>query len=151
MCPLTNSQIVIKEVLLEEAFKVHRSIPELKKITQLDIEKRYKGKEKLILVASYNNKPVGYCISYDRYEDGSFYSWIGGVTKDFRRMHIYKALREYQEKWVKQKGYTSIKIKTKSNNRIMLWCLKQLGYNIVSAKQIEGEISNCKILLEKKI
>ena len=38
------------------------------------------NKKNLILVAKVDDRIVGCKVGYDRYEDRSFYSWLGGIT-----------------------------------------------------------------------
>lgn len=68
--------IEIKEVDINEAIEVHKSVLEFNETEPKPeyFENRYKNKDKLIIVAYYNNIPIGYVIGYDKYEDEeSFY------------------------------------------------------------------------------
>lgn len=98
--------INIKEVEINEAIEVHKNVIEFNE-TEPKVEyfeNRYKNKDKLIIVAYYNNIPIGYIIGYDKYEDGvSFYCWMAGVDNNYRRMGALKALMDYQIKWATDK------------------------------------------------
>ena len=86
--------------------------------------------EYLAIIASLNNKPVGYSVGY-RFKEGSFYVWMAGVTPEYRRKGVFTALSGYLEKWAKDKEYKSIKIKTWNKRREMRILLVKLGYDIV--------------------
>ena len=78
---------------LEEAVKFSFEIPEFRlPYTLGEYMDRIGPSEYLCLVAKIHNHVVGFEIGYDRYEDGSFYSWMGGVHPDFRRQGIFVAL-----------------------------------------------------------
>ena len=43
-----------------------------------EYKKRCAGKH-LALIAEIDNQPVGFKVGYDRFNNGSFYSWMSGV------------------------------------------------------------------------
>ncbi|GAL27803.1 acetyltransferase GNAT family [Vibrio variabilis] len=51
-----------------------------------------------MLIAAHNNKPIAYKIGYELSE-AEFYSWLGGVSIDYRKLGIATELREQQEAW----------------------------------------------------
>lgn len=136
--------IEIKEVNIEEVLKVHKNIPEFyDTIPEKEyFENRYKGREKLIIVAYYDGIPVGYIIGYDKFQDNkSFYCWMAGVDVNYRRLGILTHLMDYQTNWAKDKGYHILKIKTRNikDNRINL------------QKDIVNEIPNTQIVTSNDI
>ena len=146
---MENNDIIVKEVSIEEAVKVNRNVIEFdgKDTTKEDFEKRYVGKDNLIIVAYYKNIPIGYIIGYDRYEDGSFYCWMAGVDNNYRRLGALTALMNYQMNWAKKKGYNKLKIRTRNNRREMLSFLVKNGFNFVSVEERE-DITENRINLE---
>src|SRR5699024_4164418 len=112
---MENNDIIVKEVSIEEAVKVNRNVIEFdgKDTTKEDFEKRYVGKDNLIIVAYYKNIPIGYIIGYDRDNDGSFYCWMAGVDNNYRRLGALTTLMNYQMNWAKNKGYNKLKIRTR--------------------------------------
>jgi len=142
-------EIVVKEVLIEEAVKVNASIVEFDEPYSKEyFEERYKGKEKLIIIAYLDNQPAGYMVGYDKFGDGSFYCWMAGVSPKFRKKGVLKALMGYLEKWSKKKGYNKIKVKTRNNRREMLAYLVKYGFYFTEVDQ-RPEIKDNRILLEK--
>ena len=146
---MENNDIIVKEVSIEEAVKVNRNVIEFdgKDTTKEDFEKRYVGKDNLIIVAYYKNIPIGYIIGYDRDNDGSFYCWMAGVDNNYRRLGALTTLMNYQMDWAKKKGYNKLKIRTRNNRREMLSFLVKNGFNFVSVENKE-DITENRINLE---
>ena len=141
---MENNDIIVKEVSIEEAVKVNRNVIEFdgKDTTKEDFEKRYVGKDNLIIVAYYENVPIGYIIGYDRDNDGSFYCWMAGVDNNYRRLGALTSLMNYQMDWAKKKGYNKLKIRTRNNRREMLSFLVKNGFNFVSIEQRDNITEN---------
>lgn len=145
--------IEIKEVDINEAIEVHKSVLEFNETEPNPeyFENRYKNKDKLIIVAYYNNIPIGYVIGYDKYEDEeSFYCWMAGVNNNYRRLGALKALMNYQIKWARDKGYKKLKIKTRNNRREMLSFLVKADFYFTSVEPKE-RIQDYRINLERII
>lgn len=145
--------IEVREVSIEEVLKVHKNVIEFDEMPPKKevFEDRYKGKQNLIIIAYYNDFPIGYIIGYDRFEDNeSFYCWMAGVDVNYRRLGALKALMDYQIKWAKEKGYKKLKIKTRNNRREMLSFLVKNDFNFTSVEEKENIREN-RINLEKAI
>lgn len=145
--------IEIKEVEIEEVLKVHKNVLEFGELKpkKENFENRYNNREKLIIAAYYEQKPIGYMVAYDKFEDGeSIYCWMVGVHINYRRKGTLKLLMEYFIKWAKQKGYSKIKIKTRNNRREMLSFLVKNNFYFTEVEKKEDIIEN-RILLEKQI
>lgn len=143
--------VIVKEVPIEEAVKVHATVTEFdEQRGKEDFEKRYADKEHLITVAYIRGKPIGYMISYDRDGDGSFYCWMAGVNPKYRRRGALKALMSYLENWLKAHGYSKIAIKTRNNRRSMLVYLMKHGFFLVGVNPRDTVEEN-RIMLEKPL
>lgn len=144
-----KNNIVVREVPIDEAVKVNRNVIEFdgKDTKAEDFERRYQDKDKLIIVAYYENVPIGYIIGYDRDNDGSFYCWMAGVDNNYRRLGALTSLMNYQMDWAKKKGYNKLKIRTRNNRREMLSFLVKNGFNFVSVENRE-DITENRINLE---
>ncbi len=85
----------------------------------------------IITVLAYSKTTlVGFKIGYPK-DENVFYSWIGGVHKEYRKLGIAQKLLNLQEDEVKKKGFKIIQ--TKSMNRfkpMMLLNLKN-GFDII--------------------
>jgi len=69
--------IIIHENQLENAIALSIQIPEFERPYEIEeYEKRLKGNH-LILTAHGDETTFGFKIGYDRFSDGSFYSWMG--------------------------------------------------------------------------
>ena len=144
-----KNNIIVREVPIDEAVKVNRNVIEFdgKDTKAEDFERRYQDKDKLIIVAYYENIPIGYIIGYDRDNDGSFYCWMAGVDNNYRRLGALTSLMNYQMDWAKKKGYNKLKIRTRNNRREMLSFLVKNGFNFVSVENKE-DITENRINLE---
>lgn len=110
---------------------------------------RISTKEDVVSIIAYKNEvPVGFKIGY-RYNESTFYSWVGGVLLNHRKEGIAKQLAETQESIAKEKGYT--KLRTKSMNRFKPMLILNLknGFDIV--KVYTNEKGQQKIVFEKEI
>lgn len=100
------------------------------------------------LIAFQNNQPVGFKIGY-RYNETTFYSWVGGVLQDYRNKGIAKKLAQKQELWAKENHFK--KLRTKSMNRfkpMMILNLKN-GFNIISVYTNDSD--QTKVVFEKDL
>ena len=104
----------------------------------------------LILIAVVDKRIVGFKIGYDRYKDGSFYSWLGGVVPNYRKKRIATKLTKLFEEWSASEGYTKIIIKTRIKFKAMINLLLKEGYSL---KQLisKTECENTRLIFEKKL
>jgi predicted GNAT superfamily acetyltransferase len=110
---------------------------------------RIHKKEDLLIILCYStDKLIGFKIGY-RYNETTFYSWVGGVLPSFRQKGIAKHLAKLQEGNVIEKGYQ--KLRTKSMNKfkpMMILNLKN-GFDIVQV--YTNDVGQTKIVFEKKL
>ncbi len=145
-----NSKIEVRVGSIDDAITVHSLIPELGKPVIEDYKNRLSGKNSLILLAYLDDTYLGFKAGYDRYNDGSFYSWIGGVIPEHREKGVAKKLAVVQENWAVAVGYKSIKFKTRNKFKNMLHFALNNGFNIIGLEEKE-DINEHRILLEKKL
>lgn len=124
------NSIKIKIGRLEEAVDLAHQIPEFDNPYNIDEYKKRLMSDHLVLTAHFENEIVGFKIGYDRFNDGSFYSWMGGVLPENRNQSIAKILADYQENWAKKNGYESIRLKTRKKHEAMLSFSKKRGFVI---------------------
>lgn len=134
----------------EIATLVHNQIPEFEPRNELFFDQELHNTEYLIIAAYVNSKPVGYLIGYDRWQDGSFYCWMAGVIPQYRQQGILSELIDFEQDWAKERGYKSIKIKTRNNRREMLAFLVKNNFNFLEI-ETRTDITDNRILLEKDI
>jgi ribosomal protein S18 acetylase RimI-like enzyme len=142
--------IIIHENQLENAIALSIQIPEFERPYEIEeYEKRLKGNH-LILTAHGDETTFGFKIGYDRFSDGSFYSWMGGVLPEFRRQGVANTLADYQENWAKEQGYKSIKLKTRNKHESMITFAFERGFDIIDSESNE-DIREMRIWLEKHL
>jgi len=128
-----TESITIEECSPARAFAVYRVIPEFEAGPQelTEFERRLTDPSALLLVARSADRDVGFKIGYDRYGDGSFYSWLGAVRPDCRGARVAQRLLETQEGIVRTRGYRSIYVKTRNRFTGMRALLAKAGYRVV--------------------
>jgi len=110
---------------------------------------RIHKKESLLLVLCYHqNKLAGFKIGY-RYNDTTFYSWVGGVLPKYRRNGIAKKLAQLQEEKVRERGYR--KMRTKSMNRFRPMMILNLKNGFDIANIYTNDLGQTKIVFEKNL
>lgn len=110
---------------------------------------RLQTKENILLNLCYKDDIlIGFKIGY-RYNETTFYSWIGGVIEEHRNKGIAKRLMRLQHQSAKEMGF--LKLRTKSMNRfkpMMILNLKN-GFDIVQVYR--NDSGQTKIVFEKDL
>ena len=141
----------IHEDKIDDAFMVSTNIPEFNDPYEIsEYSRRLNSTVYLILTAYDDHIPIAFKIGYDRYSDGSFYSWMGGVLPNYRRKGIANNLADHQETWARKKGYKNIKLQTKSKHNAMLALAINRGFQITNRNKKTSN-SNTHIWMSKPI
>ena len=142
--------IHICERSFQECVYLSSKIPEFNSPYKIEeYKKRCTGKY-LALIAEIDNQSVGFKIGYDRLNDGSFYSWMGGVLPKFRRMGVAYSLANFQEKWAAKNGFSSIVLKTRQKHDGMIAFSLNRGFIITEETQIVLD-EGTRIWMEKSL
>ena len=128
--------IHICEGSFQECVDLSSKIPEFNSPYKIEEYKKRCAAESLVLIAKIDNQPVGFKIAYDRFNDGNFYSWMGGVLPKFRRMGVAYSLANFQEKWAVENGFSSILLKTRQKHDEMIAFSFNRGFIITEETQI---------------
>jgi GNAT superfamily N-acetyltransferase len=146
--------IHVRKIDYNEYYKIVQilnRIPEFDTLFYLEsLKKKLKDKESIVLLAEYAGKPVGCKIAYNRYFDGSVYSWLGGVLPPYRRQGVAMALLNVLEHEAKNCFFESIRLKTRNKHVPMLIFSLKNGFYI-SGFEKKGDIDDYRILMVKKI
>ena len=144
-------KVQIKNGTIPEAISVSKNVPEFIGPPEApEYERRLAHVPHLILIAWMGGQPVGFKVGYERDPDGSFYSWLGGVLPKFRTLGIAKQLADAQEKWAWERGYHTVRFKTRNSHTAMqIFALKN-GFKIIDLKK-RDKLEEHRILLEKNI
>jgi ribosomal protein S18 acetylase RimI-like enzyme len=136
---------------VEEVVALSKQIPEFDNPHQEgEYRKGLDGKKHLILVAYMEGQLVGFKVGYDKENDGSFYSWMGGVLPANRQQHVAQQLASVQEAWAKQNGYHRIRCKTRNRHKAMLMFALRNSFQIIAIEPKET-IAEYRILLQKDL
>ena len=112
------------------------------------LEKLNSEEQVLIYVALVDDQVAGYKIGY-RLDGQTFYSWLGGVHPDFRKLGIASELMRRQHADLKDLGYEIVRTKTMNKWRGMLLLNIQTGFDVLKTEV--DQRGQLKIVLEKKL
>ncbi|MCS6114012.1 GNAT family N-acetyltransferase [Shewanella baltica] len=137
--------------LATQLIELSKQIPELDRpLTSEVLNQRLQGKKCLILVAYVEGELAGFKLGYEQ-EEAIFYSWLGGVASDFRRLGLAQSLLEYQETWACRQGYNHIQVKTMNRFPAMLNLLISNQYLITELNADPKSLVDHKLYLRKSI
>jgi len=141
--------IKIKEDTLETVVAISKKIPEFHNPHELPTyQERLKNVPSITLVAYVNGRPAGFKVGYEK--DGYFYSWMGAILPDYRRLGVARQLAEKQEAWARDKGYPHVTFKTRNSLKPMLIFALSRGFDIIEV-QLRATIDEHRIILRKKL
>lgn len=150
----TPPEITIRHGGAEDAYAVAEQIAELggdaERYSLATYQQRLAGDAALVLLACHGEDPVGFKAGYDRFHDGSWYSWMGGVLTSWRGRGVAQRLLEVQEAWVAEQGYEILYVKTRNRHKRMLAFLARNEYDVVRVEE-KGGPAETRILLCKRL
>lgn len=124
-------KITLRQGMIGEVVALIHRMPEFDRPhPATEYENRLAGVPHLILLACDGDLPVACKVGYERQQDGSFYSWMGGVHPDYRRQGLALRLAEAQEAWARAQGYQLIRFKTRNRHRNMLLFAIGRGFRV---------------------
>ncbi|PIF13400.1 GNAT family N-acetyltransferase [Janthinobacterium sp. 13] len=114
---------------IEEAWLVLQAIPEFdQRRSMAQLQERLPAGA-LVLIAEADGQPVGCKLGYGA-EDGSLYSWLGGVLPAHRKTGLAQWLLEAQEAWASEHGFAAVTVKSMNRYPAMLRVLIRNGYQV---------------------
>lgn len=116
--------------------------------SELETEKLKEKSNLIVFVAKVHERVIGFKIGYD-YGNRTFYSWLGGVHKDYRGKGIAKELMSRQHELVKSMGYTKARTISRNEKREMLILNIKFGFDI--KETFTSDKGKHKIVLEKML
>ena len=133
----------IDNMSLSNVAQVLVKIPELDNSFDIQLAAARLGNTGLLLGAyDGNGEVVGFKLGYDRYQDGSFYSWLGGVVPAVRQHGVAQSLLQEQERRVQNLGFCGIYVKTRNKFVGMRVLLAKQGYQVVSVSAMCSPTEN---------
>jgi GNAT superfamily N-acetyltransferase len=141
----------IREASPSELLWVHERIPEFPGKASLDFyTERLKHRLHLGLMAEKDGELLGFKVGYQSDTPATFYSWMGGVRPEFRKLGIADALAEYQENWAKEKGFKSIYFKTRNRFPAMITTGLKRGFKIMEVIP-KGGVEDYRVVMWKEL
>lgn len=147
-----NTNVIIREGTIAECIEISEKIPEFSSgnYGEASYLQRLSNTQYLILVAEKDHQVIGFKVGYDRYQDGSFYSWLGGVLPEYRKDGIAAQLAGEQEKWVSEQGFSSITLRTRNRFRAMLIFALKNDF-LIENIEIKENVEDNRIILRKML
>lgn len=141
----------IREGSLSEALEVLRGLPEFGPLLSTEhYVERMANKTQLIVIATVEESLAGCKVAYNRHDDGTLYSWLGGVIPEYRKMGLAKKMADFQEAWALNNGFHAIRFKTLNRHKAMLTFAINNGFQIYNVKP-KDELENYRIQLIKDL
>jgi GNAT superfamily N-acetyltransferase len=110
---------------------------------------RLKTHKKFYLITAFvDRQAVGFKLGY-KIDADVFYSWLGGVVPDFRRIGIASALMRAQHDWCRKAGYARIQTKTQNQFRDMFILNLKHGFEVTGCDAADRD--GLKIVMEKRL
>lgn len=103
----------------------------------------------LILVASIEDRPIGYFVGFEQKPD-VFFCWMYGVISEFRRQGIASQIMEAVHAWAQEHGYHSVRFECHNQHRPMLHMAIAHEYDIVGIRWDPDRTANL-VIFEKHL
>jgi hypothetical protein len=131
-------KIEIKRGSIEEVVAISRQIPEFDNPHGgRGIQKRLAGKKYLMLIAYIDSHAVGFKVGYDKENNGSFYSWMGGVLPAYRQAGVARELSRYRKPGQRRKDLPESGLKPETGIKHMLLFAIKNGFAIMAVEPRE--------------
>jgi GNAT superfamily N-acetyltransferase len=144
-------KVKIRQGTIKEVVELSKMITEFfQPFSERTYEDRLTDITHLILIAEVEEKPVGFKVGYERDSAEVFYSWVGGVMANYRRIGVATKLADEQERWAKYHGYHKVYFKTRNRFSKMIHFGLNRGFKIVDLIK-KGSVDDYRIVMEKML
>ncbi|WEK00787.1 MAG: GNAT family N-acetyltransferase [Candidatus Sphingomonas phytovorans] len=101
----------------------------------------------LLLARHANDTPMGFKLGYRR-GAGLFYSWLGGVAPEARRIGLAARLMERQHEEIRVLGYHHVETRTRAENNPMILLNLRHGFHVTG---FEIDTRGAAVVTQRKI
>lgn len=137
--------------LLNQAVQVLNRLPEYESIVyKRVIERSLINTEHIVLIASVDDKPIGCCIAFNKYFDGSLFIWYGGILPEYRCLGIAKSMLLNMEEYAQRKMFLSLRIQILNRHREQMFFSLANGFYIMGFDKMDS-IEESRIQLIKEL
>ncbi|SEG31183.1 GNAT family N-acetyltransferase [Algoriphagus boritolerans] len=141
----------IREASPDELLWLHERIPEFPGKASLEFyTERLNDRVYLALIAEKDGELLGFKVGYQDPSPDTFYSWMGGVRPEFRKVGVAAALAEYQETWAMEKGFKRIYFKTRNRFPAMISLGLKRGFKIIQVIR-KGGVEDYRVVMRKEL
>lgn len=106
-----------------------------------------RGKNSLALGAFDGERLIAYKAGFPERPE-RFYSWIGGVHPDYRRLGLAKKLTESQHAWLLERGFRKVRTLTSNQNIPMIMLNLATGFLVIGCQFNRNGLS---VLMERDL
>ncbi|MGB0894384.1 MAG: GNAT family N-acetyltransferase [Parashewanella sp.] len=125
------------------------TVPELRdSMTAATLKQRIQNRQMLLILSFVEGELAGFKLGYALSND-VFYSWIGGISQDFRQLGLARTMLLRQEQWARENRFTLTQVKTQNCFPAMLTLLVKQGYQVIELNKSMNSVAEHKFLLEK--
>ncbi|CUS43886.1 MAG: GNAT family N-acetyltransferase [Pseudomonadota bacterium] len=101
----------------------------------------------LLLARRGDDTPMGFKLGYRR-GGGLFYSWLGGVAPEARRIGLAARLMERQHEEIRALGYHHVETRTRAENNSMILLNLRHGFHVTG---FEIDARGAAVVTQRKI
>jgi ribosomal protein S18 acetylase RimI-like enzyme len=104
---MTDCIKIISPASLQDVLQANSLVPEFASSDKFLIDEyalrcQDPSTSSIVSVATENDIPIGYLISYDRYHDGSLYVWMAAVAQTHRCRGVLRRLMQVHSDFAKR-------------------------------------------------
>lgn len=112
--------------------------------------RRFEGRRNVtIMVAVVERRPVGFIIGFEL-TPTTYFSWLCGVSADYRRAGIATQLMQAQQAWAQQREYSILRFECQNQHRPMLQTAITEGFDLVGIRY-DTDSANNVVIFEKDL
>lgn len=124
--PVGNGELKLVTELYNEVFSPRQE--------EDFFQRRFQGRHNVsMMVAMVDDRPVGFTIGFELMPS-TYYSWLCGVSTDYRRAGIATQLIQAQQAWAQDHHYSIIRFECQNQHRPMLHVAIREGYDLVGIR-----------------
>lgn len=148
------ANVLIKEISLEVAWQLLTQLPEFDNMPSVEAANARIANQPALVLGCFTapsdeaapqlaGVKIGYALNAC-----TFYSWMGGVLTPYRSAGLATRLLQHQERSLRQRGYTHLRVKSRNSHPAMVRLLLKYNYLIVGVEPRVKAQDN-RIILEK--
>ncbi len=113
-------------------------------------ERRFSARHNVsVLLAMIDDRHIGFVVGFELMP-GTYFTWLCGVSPDFRRLGVATQLMQAELAWAHDNGYQTMRFECQNQHRPMLHAAITEGYDLVGIRW-DTATGNNVVIFEKSI